>query len=193
MQAPNIPLRAGPSGPLVDWLYWLRNLTYFAGFKRIWTAEQTGSPVDVPTPTAMPGLEVLHQDVDWTADDYAIAGQLHYLVLARLVFNTSPPPLAYPGQLRANLNVTPAGGVLSTVHTWYTWATPIDPPASFSVGGDTFGTWFMQFGKFPALAVGANRFALALANPAAGNGVYVQNAELSIAELACPPGMLSTP
>jgi len=109
------------------------------------------------------------------------------------VFNTSPPPLAYPGQLRGNLNVTPAGGVLSTVHTWYTWATPLNPPADFSVGGDTFGAWLMQSGKFPALAVGANRFALAVGNPIAGNGVYVQNAELSVAEIACPPGTLSTP
>lgn len=192
-QTPNIRVRCGSDGPFLNWLYWLRNLTYFAGFKRIWTAEQTGSPITIPDTGAVePGTEVLYQDVEWTDDDYAIAGQIHYAAFARCVFNTAPAPAAFPGVLNLNLNAAPAGGSVSTVHTWPSFTSP-SGSGQYDTRGQTFGAWLLKFGDFPAFAVGSNRFALAVSNPAAGADVYAQNAELLLAEIACPPGMLFTP
>jgi hypothetical protein len=187
-------VRTGESGPFLDWLYWLRNLTYFAGFKRIWTAQQTGSPITIPDGgSGTPGTEVLDQEIEWTAEDYAIAGQLHYIVLARCVFNTAPAPAALPGVLLMNLNTEAAGaGFLTTAHTWNSFTSP-SGTGQFDTRGQTFGAWMLKFGDFPVFAVGQNRFSLGIGNPAAGADIYAQNAELLIAELATPPGTLFTP
>jgi len=191
---PNLPLRAGSSGPFVDWLHWLRNLTYFAGFKRIWAAEQGPSPITVPDAGGgTPGTEVLEQQIEWTADDYAMAGQLHYIVLARCVFNYAPAPAALPGILLMNLNTEAAGaGYLTSVHTWYSFTNP-SGTGQFDTHNQTFGAWMLKFGDFPVFAVGQNRFVLGIGNPAVGADIYAQNAELLIAELATPPGTLFTP
>ena len=190
---PNLPLRAGPSGPPVDWQFWLRNLAYFAGFRRLWAAQQSPTPITVPDAgSGTPGTEVLYEDVEWTDAEADIAGLLHYVVFARCVFNVAPAPAALPGPLLLNLNMAAAGGSVNTMHTWYCFTSP-SGTGVFDTRGQASGAWLFKYGDFVPFAVGYNRIALGVGNPAAGADIYAQNAELLIGEIACPGGNLTTP
>jgi hypothetical protein len=191
LNPPNLPLRAGPSGPPVDWLYWLRNLTGFAGFKRLWFNEQVGLTVDVPESTpATPGVEQIAVDVEWTADDVSLTGQMAYFVLARWAWINTAAPAAYPGAIVCNLNADPAGGSTAILKSLTGTTVPTNPGGDFNCAGDVTSFRLMGIGDYPTFAQGTNRFWLGVGNPNPAQAIRAQSCQLLVAEMATPPGNL---
>jgi len=192
MRPPNIPLRAGPSGPLVDLAYYLYNLNGFIAPKRLWYVEQSGV-VSVPKSTAAtPGVEVLSIDVEWSSADAARTSQLAYGAWAFFAGQSPTQPAGYPSVLVGNLNAQPAGGALTTPQSWTMSVIPLNFGVDFTFRSDLTGVWLGKFGDFDDFVEGTNRFALGLGNPDPTQDVDAVSCSLLIAEFVSIPTAIYT-
>ena len=186
---PNLPLRAGSSGPFVDWGDWLRNLYKNVQVRRLFLDEDADSH-GVATGVVLPGTEVAGVDVEWSAADAAITGQLSYLMFGSFQFGPLGGAAGYANVVQLAFNVTPAGGVPEYVRTVSTRPIPLNPGQDFSFAGDISAHWLAVALSFTNFVQGTNRIWLGATNANPGNSISVTKGCLIVAELACPPGNL---
>ncbi|HUX77943.1 MAG TPA: hypothetical protein VMY40_15025 [Anaerolineae bacterium] len=182
MLAPNIPLRAGGSGPLVNLTTYLNQLAGFVAVRRVWTDRGAGAVI-VPAETVPPGVAIASVDVEWTAEEVALADRLAYLCIVYASSYNVGSPSAYPQFIQTSLSVTAAGGAPQSVLAETQNQGRLAPGVDF-----TFRAWgsfprLLTGGNFPAFALGTNVLATAINNPGDAEDITAGVCNILVAEL----------
>lgn len=192
MQPPNIPLRAGPSGPLVNLTTYLNQLSGFIALRRLWCF-RLSSQLTIPAGSTPPGVRLCLADVTWAAEEVALAARLKYLCLGEAQLHSISQPDAYPSGVFGHLAIQTPSIAQTPIFT--------ETPTLVPIGGDEsydFVSWFTTYAVFEGIGgtvnnpfeVGTNVLSLNVANAGAGQDLLVYDASFICAELVSDAGQI---
>ena len=182
---PQIPLRAGPSGPLINLAGYLEALDGFVAVRRVWLRRQAGD-LAVSPGTTTPGTTIDSMTVPYTAEEIALqtARRLFYLVLGTMHANEGVEPDAFPTGISSVLNWQPAGGAVSTIAAQSLTPIPLAEAADFTFSGQCNYQHLIQGGvTAPPFVQGANLAIFSATDSGAEQRIVVNRSIFTMIEL----------
>jgi len=191
MQPPNIPLRAGPSGPFVNLATYLAATDGLVVVRRVWSESCAGAEQTIAGGSGPPGTDVAVADVVWTAEEWALRARLHYLIIWTAIVRANNA--GYPTFVQACMHWEPAGGpnVAITNPTIQMVGTNQGSQEDFACVGELSYAALMRFGYPPPLSVGTNRIGLNISSSVGGDDIIQQYSSCVVAELLADAAQVS--
>lgn len=192
MLPPNIPLRAGPSGPLVNLASLLENLDGLISIRRIWNG--LGHGFDLPVNSVVPGTDIIDFDIVWGAEEVALGAQNRLAYVGFMYGAAEAPQLrpGYPSQLLLVHNWRAAEAVAWT--TLQTMVMPVhvtgeEPEEDVYNAHAGFSFLRRPNDNAPPFVIGTNRTALSIANYDQSVASLADVNTFTLIEIVCNPDL----
>jgi len=193
MQPPAIPLRAGPSGPLINLSTYLFNESGILVPRRLWFGEVNAERVIADGYNLSAPYEAATFNVTWGTEELALYAQglLSYWCIMSAQLVETGSPAAYPSPMWLALGWEPAGAAYVPIRSQSLKPVPLNLGSDFTfrTNGCLQGLQIPNV-NCPPFASGTNQIHLDIANPTGSVPVQTDHCFASVVELVAKPAQL---